>query len=534
MSDSQPSTPARRIVDRIDAAFANAGASNDGDALDVAGAEIDMADSAEKPARKGKKKDKQRKAPRVRQSDGLVALLDEVSLWHSPTNEGFATFTVGDHRESWPLRSQNFRRKLALRSYKATGAVPGAQAIDDAVRVLEAKAIEEGPEIAPWLRVGQREGCVFVDLCDGTWQVVEVNASGFHIRENGDDLPFIRTAGMMALPEPVEGESIDRLRRFVNVASEDDFCLTVSWLVAAMRPTGPYPILCLNGEQGSGKSTFSRLLRCLTDPNVAPIRAAPKDDRDLVVAASNSHMLVLDNVSKIDANLADSLCRLATGSGFSTRALHTDRDEVLFMASRPAILNGIPNLTDRADLADRSVTIRLRSIPETDRLPEDEFWADFERASPEIFGALLTAVSGAIRKIDGVRLTRYPRLADFARWATAAESGLGWDDGTFMRAYGENRKSVTDSAFEADVVAVAIADLVQDEPLWSGTPTALLAALNQGASEQMQRAHAWPKTPAGLGNRLERIAPLLRTKGILVERRHSGTRSVTITAAPRP
>jgi hypothetical protein len=56
-------------------------------------------------------------------------------------------------------------------------------------------------------------------------------------------------------------------------------------------------VLVLSGEQGSAKSTFSTLLRELVDPNTAPLRALPREDRDLFIAASNGHVLAFDNVS---------------------------------------------------------------------------------------------------------------------------------------------------------------------------------------------------------------------------------------------
>jgi len=36
---------------------------------------------------------------------------------------------------------------------------------------------------------------------------------------------------------------------------------------------GPYPVLCLAGEQGTGKSTLARLVRSLIDPASAPLRS---------------------------------------------------------------------------------------------------------------------------------------------------------------------------------------------------------------------------------------------------------------------
>ena len=220
---------------------------------------------------------------------------------------------------------------------------------------------------------------------------------------------------MRALPAPEAGCLIEELRQFfVNVKSDDDFMLVVAWLVAALRPQGPFPILVVSGEAGTGKSVFSRMLRSLVDPSAAPIRAVPRDERDLVVSASNSWVLAFDNLSSVPAWLADALCRLATGSGFATRMLHTDRDEMIFEAARPVIINGITHLTDRADLADRSVTIHLRAIPDAERRPEDELLAEFEAARPRILGALLDAVSRALANIATVRLDRAPRMADFA------------------------------------------------------------------------------------------------------------------------
>ena len=128
-------------------------------------------------------------------------------------------------------------------------------------------------------------------------------------------------------------------------------------------------IVVLSGEQGSAKSTFSAILRALLDPNTAPLRALPREDRDLFIAANNGHVLAFDNVSGLPAWISDTLCRLATGGGFAVRQLYTDQDEVLFDATRPVILNGIEDIVARPDLADRAVFLTLEPIPEERRRP---------------------------------------------------------------------------------------------------------------------------------------------------------------------
>ena len=340
---------------------------------------------------------------------------------------------------------------------------------------------------------------------------------------------------MRPLPAPESGSLIEQLRQFVNVKTDDDFMLVVAWIVAAPRHRGPFPILVVNGEAGAGKSLFSRIVRSLVDPSAAPIRAVPRDDRDLVVSALNSWVLAFDNLSSVPAWLADALCRLATGSGFATRALHTDRDELIFDGARPIILNGIPTLTDRADLADRAVTIHLQALPENERRSEDDLLADFEQARPSILGALLDAVSRALGNVASVKLERTPRMADFAKWITAAEPGLGWEPGSFLAVYAENRKDVTEATFEADGVAVAIWKLLTTEKVdgFEGTATVLLDAINNYASEGTKKGKYWPQNAAQLGNRVMRAAPLLKAKGCTVERRHSGARIITIVPPPK-
>ena len=79
-------------------------------------------------------------------------------------------------------------------------------------------------------------------------------------------------------------------------------------------------------------------------------------------------------------------------------------------------------------------------------------------------------------------------------------------------------------------MAVAIRDLVTGEPerCWEGTPSALLAELSGKVSEAQRKQKSWPQTPQAMGERLKRVGPLLRSKGIEAKRWKSGTRAVRI------
>jgi hypothetical protein len=164
------------------------------------------------------------------------------------------------------------------------------------------------------------------------------------------------------------------------------------------------------------KTVLSKILRALIDPNAAPVRTAPREERDLFIAASNGQLLAFDNLSNLPAWISDALCRLASGGSFAVRQFHTDRDEVLFQAARPIILNGIEDVITRPD---RAIFLTLPHVHEERRRTEKEIWRDFELARPHILGALMEAATHGLRALPEVRLEQLPRMADFALWSTA-------------------------------------------------------------------------------------------------------------------
>src|SRR5437660_9849065 len=250
----------------------------------------------------------------------------------------------------------------------------------------------------------------------------------------------------------------DRLRPCAR-SSENDFVLIVAWLLAALRPRGPYPLLAISGEQGSAKTVLSKLLRALLDPNAAPVRALPREERELMIAANNGHLLAFDNLSGLPQWLSDALCRLATGGSFAVLQLYTDDEEVLFEAARPILLNGIEEVISRPDLGDRAIFLTLAPIGEVQRRSESELWREFEIARPRILGTLLDAVVHGLRTLGRVHLDRLPRMADFALWAAACETAL-WPAGTFSGAYAANRRAAIEGIVEADPVAACVRGLM--------------------------------------------------------------------------
>lgn len=474
---------------------------------------------------------------RKSQATALVDLASCAELFHTPDRKAFATVEVGDHRETVPLRGRDFRDWLSHLFYLSQGKAPGASALQDAVNTLSGRARYDGEECEVHTRVAGHEGNIYLDLCDPRWRAVRVTPEGWEVVCD-PPVKFRRARGMLPLPEPARGGSLEQLRGFINVGSREDWVLLCSWLIAALRARGPFPVLALHGEQGSAKSTTARLLRSLIDPNTASLRSEPRGVRDLMIAAANGWCVALDNVSKMPPWLSDALCRLSTGGGFATRELYADDEEVLFDAQRPVLLNGIEEMATRPDLLDRSIIIRLLTIPEERRRQESDLWREFEAARPGILGALLDAVCAALSNEPRVKLRRLPRMADFAVWATAAEPGMNLEPGTFMAAYAGNREEANDLALEASPVAAEVLRCMEGRDVWTLSYTDLLAELEKVFGESPKRPEGWPKSARGLAGELTRVAPNLRKAGVNVEaagRRQGGKgrKLVTLTRLER-
>ena len=466
---------------------------------------------------------------RQSQRDALVAIGAEAELWQDDTGATFATVEVLGHAESYAVRSEAYRRYLqreygdrnpaTLPDGSTRPSAPGSQAMTDALNQIDAMASRGAA--SPWfVRLGWHDGRVYLDLGNPSWNVIEIDAAGWRLLARSP-VRFIRPGGLKPLPLPVRGDGLAKLDRLLGlepVASR----LVIGWLIGCFMPKGPFPVLAVSGEQGSGKTTVTRMLRRLVDPNTAETRTKPRDERDLLIAARNGWVVAFENISSMDQELSDAMCRVATGAAFGTRTLYTNADETLFAVCRPQIINAIPEIATAADLADRSLLIELPAREPTHIQFEAELWTEFEAAAPEILACLLDATATALTRMTLVTLFETPRMADFARWVEAAAPAFGWAPGEFLGAYLENRERGALIPLEADILGKLVRRLVEEEVCWTGEPTALLDRLKAIATDDERRERGFPKTAHHLSNRLRRLAPAFRRAGVAVRTDRTG------------
>ena len=469
-------------------------------------------------------------------ADRVIRLVLETGpeFFHDPDQHGWASIRVDGHFENHPIRSRPFQLFLLRTYYRETGNSPGAQAIRATLELFEAKALFDGEEAPINLRVANHRGKLYLDLCDRGWRAVEIDAEGWRI-VNRPPPRFHRPRGSRPLPAPERGGSLEELRRFLNV-DDQGWTLIRAFLVAALRPGVPCPILVAKGEQGAGKTTACRIISALVDPRTGALRGVPREVRDLTAAARNSWIVCFDNLSHLPEELADAACRLATGGGFGGRELYSDHDEAVFDATRPMVFNAIPDLgAARPDFLDRAVIVEFLDMKPELRRDEAQFWREFEQVRPRILGALLDAVVAGLGNLPNVTLDQLPRMADFAIWVNACEESLGMKPGEALTAYQSNRAEMHNLALESSPVYEAVAELAREG--FSGTVAELHARLNCMMSEPMRRSVRWPKAPNALSNALRRMASNLRAVGIEIQFSRAdirGRRLVSLVSVSKP
>lgn len=236
--------------------------------------------------------------------------------------------------------------------------------------------------------------------------------------------------------------------------------------------------------------------------------------------------------------MADAICRLATGAGFGKRKLYTDDEEHIVAVARPVLLNGIPSLLARSDLASRALAATLPAIPDEVRLPEAELHQRFEKIAPDVLGLLLDGLATALKRLPSLKLPALPRMADFAQLACAAAPAFGWTEDDVLKAIADSAAVAVTAIIEGDPIAGKVQALVRTLPKndeWKGTATELLARLDELVSETVKHSRAWPKDATRLSGRLRRLAPALRAVGVAINlddrEGHGGDRIISLNAA---
>jgi len=479
---------------------------------------------AKQPSTKGKD---QRKSPATLLLEGMT----EYDAFCSD-DRCYARIKIGEHTEVHDVMSKGFKDILTLNYFEKHAGACSASALNDAIANFSSIARRRGKQEQVFRRVARLDDAIYVDLCNSEWEFVEITKAGWKIVKNAP-VNFIRNEQAKELPRPTVGGTLSELKTVINYGTEEQWVLICAWLLSVFNTRAPFPILYAKGEEGSGKTSLTRIIKRIVDPQATTEgRAAPRDDESLMIAGKNNFVLWYDNLSHIPDWLSESFCRMSTGAGFSKRAHYENTDEITINLRRPVIINSIYEVVGKSDLAQRTVFLDIPAVLEGKRVCEEDIEKKFTEMAPRLTGALYTALTAVLQNHTSVVIPNAPRMIDFVKWATAAEQALGFEKGAVLKAFTASNDDYVMSLIEGDPTASAIKRLVLvKKHSWTGTCQELLevAEKHTGYSKKL------PETPRGMASKLKSLAPTMRKIGIDIQfpQRSSVARLVTITYNPK-
>jgi hypothetical protein len=314
--------------------------------------------------------------------------------------------------------------------------------------------------------------------------------------------------------------------------------LYLAWLMAAFIPNTPRPIAYIYGSQGSAKSTLSHFTRMLLDPAKNAVTSMPKKYEEMVQQLAHNPFIFYDNISYISEEESDLLCKAVTGSGFSKRQLYTDEEDVVFEVFTCVGINSINNVATRPDLLERCLLFQLERPSEKDRKEESEQKVKFAVRRPHILGAIFTVLSKALALHGDIKLEKYPRMADFARWGAAITKARGASIEEFMRAVNADTENKSGSVFASYPIAVLLDKFMEREKEWVGKIGELKDALkgmvcNRSDVFAIYKDCGLDKPPQVLSRRLGELKVVLEDEGILIKFNTPNSQMITITKVDR-
>jgi len=451
-----------------------------------------------------------------KQDELLIRIaVKQCRFFHDQQNEAYARIKVKSHIEIWNLTSGGFKDWIAHQLWIQHKKGLVKSSYDAALIALRGMAIYEGRSKEVFLRVAQIQNTIYIDMCDERWRVIKIDKHNWKII-NTSPIAFIRSKNMRSLQEPSKQGDINLLRKHINI-QEKDFILVVSWLLMSMQAgTGAYPMMVLRGSAGCGKTTTSRMLRELVDPNKASLLSKPKTD-ELRVIGVNNHVLAFDNLSGISPNQSDALCKISTGDNQTIRKLYTTNDEFTISLKKPIILNGIDEIAKRSDMASRSIKIELIKLKKSKS--ESYIWNTFIKDVPFILGALLNGLVTGLKNIDNLKIDNLLRMGDFCKFSSAASCAYHWNKDMFMAAYQKNIEQSYVDAIESSIFASALVEMFEYTNKFKGTPKELLDLLSSNhVDDKLKHTSKWIKTPKGVTEQLSRYEDALKAIGISIDK----------------
>ncbi|WP_458746022.1 bifunctional DNA primase/polymerase [Candidatus Nitrosocosmicus sp. T] len=466
----------------------------------------------------------------------LVTLVEQrcMLFFIDQFNDIFVSVEINDHTETLPIDSSRFQSLILKECFENDIKKINKDKIKYIVEIIKSRK-EFNTNIAKNtlnLRVargGDTNFYYYYDLTNAKWEVIKISSEGWDVVS--DNKPIFRrykNSSEQVYPKrQYSDDCIERFLKLINLHSHKDKLLVLVYILSLFIPDISKPILLIHGSKGASKTTTFELIKNIVDPTIVDTSSFPKEVNDLIQMLSHNYLAYFDNISKIPDTLSDLLCRAVTGTGFSKRKLYTDDEDISYNYKRCIGINGINIASARPDFLDRSLIIKVDTIPKNKRRKEQDIKNEFRRLLPDILGWIFDILVKALRykekSPEKIKLPEYPRLADFAENGEIISRCMGYKENEFINAYFENIQIQNDEVVESSLLAKVVLEFMESQEKWEGSASELQATLTsflETKDQRLARSRTWPNAANSLSRKLNELASTLKEKGIDISHKY--------------
>ncbi len=440
-------------------------------------------------------------------------------------------FTCSDKPEclcmtsGWNLRFKQFVRKIA---YEVNGVAIKKDLLEDIVNTVESKTLfsKDIKRIKVWLRCAAIDNIILYDLCNADGQMVKVTANNVCI-VNVDVPIFQRHSHMKEVKIDLtsDADALDELMKLLGITGDLVLLLKV-YIVSTFIPNIQHPIILIVGSAGSGKTTLAVLIRVTVDDTTKKPHSLTRDEKEFARICYQNYFLIWDNVSYLNDDLADTLCRAVTGATLDKRKLYTDMDSIEVSYIRCMAMTAIAPPTNREDFIDRCLLSNMKYITLDLRRSEEELKAAVEKLQPSLLAQCMRTLSKAMKLKPAIKLKKLPRLADWCIWGEAISQALGNAPEVFLTTYLKHLDEISQEVLESagDMQAVIeyyeklfneqkVAELkIEPADLFDKITT----NLQVDSKGKVKFPYGWAKSPIGISKHLRKYQTTLLRLGYRV------------------
>ena len=481
-------------------------------------------DSKNKTEKEDKKKNESKDEEKKKEPSMVNKLLwlathKRYVYFHDQMNDPYVQVYIDNHHEVHSVWSTEFKRILSSAYFKLNNSWLYNDAYNNALCTLEAKALHDWDQHDLSYRICKKDDVIYYDLWDKEWNAVKIDKNGWNVVKNRQIL-FRRYQHQNPQVQPVkQWWDITKVFKYLNIERDSDKLLFLIYLVSLFIPDIPHPIAIFYWDKWASKSTSSRLIKRIADASKVELLAIPKSNSELVQILGHHWLIAFDNLTNLNRELADSLCRCITWDWISKRKLYTDDEDRIYSFRRCLVLNWINNIaSSRSDLLDRSILFRLSRIEEDKRMTEWEYWDNFDKDLPIILWWVFDILARTLAVYHTVKLNKHPRMADFAVCGCAIAQALWKSQDEFINAYEENIKEQNKEIIENNEVTSAIFEFMEDKEEWIWSSSKLHSDIkSHDFSSWLEISKFFPNNPQQLSRKLNEFASDLKSAWMHIE-----------------